>query len=65
MQVRHEVYVLRGPEASTKGGIGSLVSASASKLEVAAVVVASHSRGGLEEALLGSVANWLSHNCDK
>ena len=65
MQVRHEVHVIRGPDVNTKGGIGSLVSDSASKLDVAAVVVASQSRGGLKEALVGSVANWLSHNCDK
>jgi len=64
-QVPHKVHILREAVAADKGGIGALLADQAEQLQAAAVVVASHSRGGLSELLMGSVANYLTHNCSR
>jgi nucleotide-binding universal stress UspA family protein len=59
------MHVIREPDVGSKSSIGRLISKSAVDMDAAAIVVASHSTKGLREALLGSVTNWLIHNCER
>ena len=57
--------IRREPDAGSKVGIGRLVRQAAQEVDAAATVVAHSTGGGVQEALLGSVTNWLIHNSDK
>jgi hypothetical protein len=70
LQAKGSFQVLRGigtastPTVDAKAGISATVCATAKAEHAAAVVIASTSRGGIREALLGSVAANLVHHCD-
>jgi len=56
--------VVRGPPADTKASISAALCSQTKADGAAAIVIGSASRGGLKEALLGSIAANLAHNCD-
>lgn len=56
--------VLKGPPADTKASISAALCARTKADGAAAIVIGSASRGGLKEALLGSIAANLAHNCE-
>ncbi|WIA16917.1 hypothetical protein OEZ85_013843 [Tetradesmus obliquus] len=63
-QVLHGTATAATPTVDAKAGISATVCNTAKAERAAAVVVASSSRGGIREALLGSVAANLVHHCD-
>lgn len=66
-QLAGSFEAISGPPASStadKGAIGAALCQRAKEAGAAAVVVASASRGGLQEALLGSIAANLVHHCE-
>ncbi|GAX79123.1 hypothetical protein CEUSTIGMA_g6563.t1 [Chlamydomonas eustigma] len=64
-EVPYQLHVIQEAFKTGKGGVGAAICAQAEKMSAAAVVLSSHSRGGLGELLLGSVANYLIHKCSK
>lgn len=56
--------VVRGPPADTKASISEALCRKTKSDGAAAIVIGSASRGGLKEALLGSIAANLAHDCD-
>lgn len=64
MQVQASFEVLKGPPADSKASISAALCAKTKADNAAAIVIGSASRGGLKEALLGSIAANLAHNCD-
>lgn len=64
MQVNGSFEVLKGPPADTKASISAALCSKTKADGAAAIVIGSASRGGLQEALLGSIAANLAHNCD-
>jgi hypothetical protein len=63
-QVLHGTATAATPTVDAKAGISAVLCNTAKAERAAAVVVASASRGGIREALLGSVAANLVHHCD-
>jgi hypothetical protein len=63
-QVLHGTSTAATPTVDAKAGISAVLCNTAKAEHAAAVVVASASRGGIWEALLGSVAANLVHHCD-
>jgi hypothetical protein len=63
-QVLHGTATAATPTVDAKAGISAVLCNTAKSERAAAVVVASASRGGIREALLGSVAANLVHHCD-
>jgi hypothetical protein len=63
-QVNGSFEVLKGPPADTKASISAALCSKTKAEGAAAIVIGSASRGGLQEALLGSIAANLAHNCD-
>lgn len=64
LQVHGVFEVLKGPPADTKASISNALCSKTKADGAAAIVIGSSSRGGLKEALLGSIAANLAHNCD-
>lgn len=64
VQVNGSFEVLKGPAADTKASISAALCSKTKADGAAAIVIGSASRGGLKEALLGSIAANLAHNCD-
>jgi hypothetical protein len=64
LQVQGVFEVLKGPPADTKASISNALCSKTKADGAAAIVIGSSSRGGLKEALLGSIAANLAHNCD-
>lgn len=64
LQVQASFEVLKGPPADSKASISAALCAKTKADKAAAIVIGSASRGGLKEALLGSIAANLAHNCD-
>jgi hypothetical protein len=64
IQVQASFEVLKGPPADSKASISAVLCAKTKADNAAAIVIGSASRGGLKEALLGSIAANLAHNCD-
>jgi hypothetical protein len=64
MQVEGTFEVLRGPAADSKASISAALCSKTQAEGAAAIVIGSQSRGGLREALLGSIAANLAHNCE-
>lgn len=63
-QVQGTFEVVRGPPADTKASISEALCRKTKSDGAAAIVIGSASRGGLKEALLGSIAANLAHDCD-
>jgi hypothetical protein len=63
-QIQGSFEVLKGPPADTKASISAALCRQTKADGAAAIVIGSASRGGLKEALLGSIAANLAHNCD-
>jgi hypothetical protein len=63
-QIHGSFEVLKGPPADTKASISAALCRQTKADGAAAIVIGSASRGGLKEALLGSIAANLAHNCD-
>ncbi|GAX79122.1 hypothetical protein CEUSTIGMA_g6562.t1 [Chlamydomonas eustigma] len=64
-EVPYHLHVVQETAMTGKEGVGAALCEQAEKLDAAAVVLSSNSRGGLGELLLGSVANYLIHKCSK
>lgn len=64
VQIQGSFEVLKGPPADTKASISAALCRQTKADGAAAIVIGSASRGGLKEALLGSIAANLAHNCD-
>jgi len=47
---------------SSSSGIGEAICNRATELEASTIIIGSHSRGGIPELMLGSVANWVDHH---
>lgn len=61
--VEYTSDVLLEPTEDSVAGVGRAICSRADELEADVVVLGSHVRGGLEEFLLGSVAQWVAHHC--
>jgi nucleotide-binding universal stress UspA family protein len=47
---------------SSSSGIGEAICSRAAELGANTIIIGSHSRGGIPELMLGSVANWVDHH---
>jgi hypothetical protein len=63
VQIQGSFEVLKGPPADTKASISAALCRQ-TKADGAAAIVIGSASGGLKEALLGSIAANLAHNCD-
>lgn len=63
--IGYQLHVVRSPIEGTADEIGAVVCQAAEDVGAAAVVVGSHTRGGVAEYLLGSVAMYVTHNCPR
>jgi len=64
-QVGLHVHVVPQTGGASKGQIGMAICEQAEALKAAAVVVASHSHGGLAEFIRGSVAHYAVQHCSR
>jgi nucleotide-binding universal stress UspA family protein len=65
MQVDFELNVLYEEGAAFGGGIGDRICELAEELNAAAVVVGAHRKSMLAEFMMGSISNFLVHQCSK
>jgi len=63
--VAYESDVLVELTDGSAGSVGKAIVDRVDALNAVAVVIGSHTRGGLAEMLLGSVASWVCHHTDK
>eukprot|EP00798_Chlamydomonas_sp_ICE-L_P001217 gene1217-32558_t len=62
-KVHLQTHVVCSSVANSKAKLGKIINNIATDAHGSAVLVSSHSKGGLTEVLIGSVADWLVHNC--